>query len=167
VAEAWCSSDSNTRRPHPLASPLPSLPAACIVLNIQKRTIFCSACKVSSYKKFTFAILSPDEFLYLKVVTHKKVFFRKSLSKVTFERNLACVSWKLSPFFFFRKKLSRLEHVLFLQVSFHKLLSKATFERKLLVCHYLYIMVLVRMWKRAVWHVCRPECGDSVAGPGV
>jgi len=29
-------------------------------------------------------------------VTHYKVFCRKSLSKVTFERNLACVSWKLS-----------------------------------------------------------------------
>ena len=28
---------------------------------------------------------------------------------------------------------------------FRKLLSKATFKRKLLVCHYLYIMVLVRM----------------------
>jgi len=45
VAEA---SHSNTTRPRPLAAPLSSLPAACVVLNIQQRTIFWSACKVSS-----------------------------------------------------------------------------------------------------------------------
>ena len=41
VAEAW---HSNTTRPRPLAAPLPSLPAACVVLNIKQRTIFWSAC---------------------------------------------------------------------------------------------------------------------------
>jgi len=54
---------------------------------------------------------------------------------MTFERKLARVPWKLSQFFFFQNKLSRLENVLFLQVSFashfRKRLSKATFERKL------------------------------------
>jgi len=45
VAEAAL---SNTTRPRPLAAPLPSLPAACVVLNIQQRTVFGSACKVSS-----------------------------------------------------------------------------------------------------------------------
>ena len=48
-----------------------------------------------------------------------------------FKRNLACVSWQLLQFFFFRNKLSPLEHVLFLQVFSHKSLSTATFERKL------------------------------------
>ena len=35
----------NTTRPRPLAAPLPSLPTACVVLNIQQRTIFWSVCK--------------------------------------------------------------------------------------------------------------------------
>ena len=71
-------------------------------------------------------------------MTHEKVFFRKSLSKVTFERNPARVSWKLSQFFFFRKKLKRLEHVLFLQVSFASYFRKRLSKENFLVCHYLY-----------------------------
>ena len=53
MAEAW---HSNTTRPRPLAAPMPSLPAACVVLNIQQRTIFWSVC-------VTFAISYPDKFL--------------------------------------------------------------------------------------------------------
>ena len=52
-----------------------------------------------------------------------KIAVGKWMSTVTFERNLAL--------FFFWNKLSRLQHVLFLQVFFRKSLSTATFERKL------------------------------------
>jgi len=83
----------------------------------------------------------------LKVVTHQKVLFRKALLKVTFERNLARVSRKLSQFFFFRNKSSRLEHVLFLQVSraryFRMRLSKENF----LVCHYLNGIFQSQWWQ--------------------
>jgi len=62
------------------------------------------------------------------------------LSKVSFdERNLARVSLKLSQLFFFRNKVSRLEHVLFLhiQVSFASYFRKRLSKANLLVCHYL------------------------------
>jgi len=62
---------------------------------------------------------------------------RNFLLKVTFKRNLARVSWKLSQFFFFRNKLSRLEHVLFLQVSFKSYFRKRLSKENFLVCHYL------------------------------
>ena len=75
------------------------------------------------------------ELVSVKVVTHWKVFFQMSLSKVTFERKLARVSWKLSQFFFFRKKLSRLEHVLFLKVSFESYFWKWLSKENFLVCH--------------------------------
>ena len=55
-------------------------------------------------QKFTFAISSPDEFL-----------------------------------FFFRKKLSRLEHVLFLKVPFASYFRKRLSKENLLVCHYLML----------------------------
>jgi len=47
------------------------------------------------------------------------------------------VSWKLSQFFFFRNKLSRLEHVLFLKVSFASYFRKRLSKENFLVCHYL------------------------------
>jgi len=56
---------------------------------------------------------------------------------VTFERELARVSWKLLQFFFFRKKLSRLEHVLFFKVSFASYFRKRLSKENFLVCHYL------------------------------
>jgi len=71
-------------------------------------------------------VAPPHKFATLKRMTHQKVFFRKYLSKVTFERNLARVSWKRSQFFFFRNKLSWLEHVLFLQIFFRKSLSSVS-----------------------------------------
>jgi len=46
--------------------------------------------------------LAASQTVCLKIVTHYQVLFRKSLSKVTFERKLARVSGKLSQFFFFR-----------------------------------------------------------------
>ena len=58
------------------------------------------------------------------------------LLKVTFERNLAHVSWKLSQFFFFRNKLSPLEHVLFVKVSFASYFRKRFSKENFLVCHY-------------------------------
>jgi len=62
------------------------------------------------------------------------------LSKVTFKRILHAwrMSWKLSQFFFFRNKLSRLEHVLFLQVSFANYFRKQLLKKKFLACHYPY-----------------------------
>ena len=77
--------------------------------------------------------------LTVKVVTHKKVFFRKSLSKVTFKRNLARVSWELSQFVFFSKETFTIRTCSVLASFFCKLLSKATFSKEnFLVCHYLY-----------------------------
>ena len=56
---------------------------------------------------------------------------------MTFERNLARVSRKLSQFFFFWNKLSRLEHVLFWQVSFASHFRQLLWKENFLVCHYL------------------------------
>jgi len=60
------------------------------------------------------------------------------LSKVAFERKLerVCVSWKYLQFFFFWNKLSRLEHLLFLQVSFASHFRKRLSKENFLACHY-------------------------------
>ena len=72
---------------------------------------------------------------------------------MTFERKLARVSWKLSQFFFFRKKLSRLEHVLFLKVSFASYLWKRLSKENFLMCHYHYSSVSVtgqKVWRNQI-----------------
>ena len=82
---------------------------------------------------------SAEEVLFWVTITTKGSDTPESfLSKVTFERKLARVSLKLLQFFFFRKKLSRLEHVLFLKVSFASYFRKRLSKENLLVCHKLY-----------------------------
>ena len=69
----------------------------------------------------------------LKVVTHQKVFFRKSLSKVTRKRNLQAkiehvlIIVKVS---FERRKIANV-YMTHMQGFFIKSLLKATFKRKL------------------------------------
>jgi len=66
-----------------------------------------------------------------EVVTHWKVFFRKSLSKVTCEKKLARIEHVLIvKVYFERRKIAKvfMTHV---QGFVRKSLSKATFERKL------------------------------------
>jgi len=71
------------------------------------------------------------EWATVKVVTHWKVLFRKSLSKVTCEKNLARIEHvvivKVS---FERRKMAKV-FMTYMQDLFRKSLLKATFERKL------------------------------------
>ena len=68
---------------------------------------------------------------------------------MSFERNLVRVSWKLSQFFFFRNKLSRLEHVIFLKVSFASYFRGRLSKENFLMCHYLYWRNLLKEF--CVW----------------
>ena len=66
--------------------------ACCLHLTVEC-VVLCAAAHSSSSSSLRCRV---------KVMTHWKVFFRKSLSK----ENFVCVSWKLSQVFYFRKQLS-------------------------------------------------------------
>jgi len=52
---------------------VPHITAASICGGMHESIVFCSTYTMSSYRKFTFAISSPDEFLVLTVVTKRKI----------------------------------------------------------------------------------------------
>jgi len=56
----------------------------------------------------------------LKPMTHLKVFFRKSLSKMTFVRKLSDVAYTLAQVYTRESRLSEIERVLFLKVFSRK-----------------------------------------------
>ena len=109
-----------------------------ILVKISSKTAF------ENFKNF----ISFHETFKTKFSTHisSSDTLESFLSKVTFESEfreiLHDVSWKLSQFFFFQNKLSRLEHVLFLQVSFASYFWKRLSKELSIVCHYLYGMIV-------------------------
>jgi len=51
---------------------------------MHESTVFCSACTMSSLRKFTFAISSPDEFLVSFLILYVCMYFRMFVSHVCF-----------------------------------------------------------------------------------